>query len=84
MGLNMASAARTRNHEKIREWAEARGGKPARVKGTKGLLRIDFGDPEQTLEQISWDDFFDRFDEADLDFLFSAEDQNRFNKFVRH
>jgi len=37
----------TTNHDEIRKWAEARGGKPATVKGTEshgeaGVLRIDF------------------------------------------
>ena len=37
------------------EWAEARDGHPARVKGTgsskdAGLLRLDFGEPEESLE----------------------------------
>ncbi len=54
----------TTDHKTIQQWAEARGGKPASVKGTErngeaGLLRIEFpayssGDK---LEEISWDEF---------------------------
>jgi hypothetical protein len=42
----MSSSKRTRDHAKIRQWVEARNGKPARVLGTgeaddAGSLRID-------------------------------------------
>jgi hypothetical protein len=69
--------------KKICEWAEARGGKPAKVKGTEGLLRIDFGEPEETLEPISWEEFFEKFDESDVKFLYDPDPNSRFNKFVR-
>ena len=54
----MASAVETTDHETIRKWAEQRGGHLAQVKGTGGLLRIDFGEPEGSLEQISLGRFF--------------------------
>ncbi len=74
--------------------AEDRGGHPATVSDTKGskgagLLRIDFPDysGEETLERISWDDFFDKFDRENIDFLYQEEsgegDTSRFCKFVR-
>jgi hypothetical protein len=63
----------TTDHDEIRRWAEARGGTPARVKGTgdgddPGILRIDFpgGAGEESLEHISWDQWFEKFDEQDL------------------
>jgi hypothetical protein len=65
----MSSALETRDHKKIREWAEARGGKPAKVKGMEGLLRIDFGEPEETLDPISWEEFFEKFDESGVKFF---------------
>jgi hypothetical protein len=81
-----AKAHTTKDHEAIRKWAEKRGGHPARVKGTN-ILRIDFGEPEPTLEQISWDEFFKIFDESDLDFLYQDKTADgktsRFFKFVR-
>ena len=48
-------AQTTTDHDTIRKWAEAREGRPARVKGTgdakdAGLLRLDFGTPEESLE----------------------------------
>ena len=79
----MASALETTNHEKIRKWAEERGGHPAQVKGTGGLLRIDFGEPEEGLEQITWDDFFEVFDQSKIKFLYDTERDSRFNKFVQ-
>jgi hypothetical protein len=83
----MASGKETRDHDEIRKWAEERDGHPARVKGTGGkreggLLRIDFGEPEDSLEEISWDEFFEIFDERGVTFLYSPEKKSRFNKFV--
>lgn len=85
----MASAQRTQDHESIQQWAEDRGGVPAIVKGTGGLLRIDFvegeasGGHENSLEETSWDDWFEIFDDSDLTFLYSPEEESRFFKLVR-
>lgn len=78
----------TTDHDVIRKWAEARGARPARVKGTggaddAGLLRLDFGEPEENLEPIGWEDFFDTFDESGLAFVYEAEPDSRFGKLVR-
>jgi hypothetical protein len=83
----------TTDHEQIRKWAEARGGKPAHVKGTggsddTGILRIDF--PGYSgggkLEEISWDEFFEKFDAQGLALVYqekTAEGQrSNFNKLV--
>ncbi|ABR63205.1 hypothetical protein GOC91_00795 [Sinorhizobium medicae] len=86
----MTAAMTTTNHDTIRKWIEAREGQPARVKnaneGGGGLLRVDFGKPEDTLEKISWDEFFKIFDEEKLAFLHQdmTEDgqTSRFCKFV--
>jgi hypothetical protein len=83
----------TTNHDEIRKWAEARDGKPATVKSTAskddaGLLRIDFPGykGEGTLEEITWDEFFKKFDEKNLAFLYqdktSSGEESRFFKFV--
>ena len=50
--------------------AEARDGHPARVKGTgsskdAGLLRLDFREPEESLEAITWEEFFAKFEESE-------------------
>lgn len=80
-------AETTTDHQVIREWAETRDGRPSRVKGTgkgddAGLLRLDFGKSEENLEEISWDNFFETFEESDLAFLYENEPENRFNKFI--
>lgn len=69
----------TTDHNRIRNWVEERGGKPATVKGTgseddPGLLRIDFpGYGGGELEPISWDSFFQKFDDKNLEFLYQDE-----------
>ncbi len=89
------SSKSTTDHDTIRQWAEQRGGVPATVRETgdeeePGVLRIHFpersDDPER-FEQISWDAFFERFEENDLAFLSQDEtkdgDESYFFKFVR-
>jgi len=87
----MARAQATTNHETIREWAESRGAHPATVKRTErggepGVLRLDFDPPDEALEAISWDEFFEKFDDSDLAFLYQDEteggEESRFHKFV--
>ena len=82
----------TTDHEEIRRWAEERGGKPACVRGTENsdscLLRIDFpgGAGEESLREMSWDDFFRVLDERDLVFLYQDQkvdgEQSTFNKLI--
>jgi hypothetical protein len=83
----------TRDHEELRRWAEERGGKPAHVKNTGsgddiGILRIDFPgySGEGTLEPISWEDFFKKFDERGLALVYQEEtaggQKSNFNKLV--
>lgn len=84
----MASAKRTIDHDEIRRWVEEKGGCPSHVKGTgsgddPGILRIDFPgfSGQDSLESISWDEFFEYFEENKLALLYREED--RFNKLVR-
>jgi hypothetical protein len=70
----------TTDHEEIRRWVEEHGGRPARVRGSggrddQGVLRIDFpgGAGEESLEPISWDEWFQKFDENGLAFLYQEE-----------
>jgi ferritin-like metal-binding protein YciE len=83
----------TTDHEEIRRWAEERGAKPARVKGTggkgdPGVLRLDFPGytGEDTLEHISWEEFFDKFDKNKLAFIYQEKTadgaKSNFNKIV--
>jgi hypothetical protein len=81
----MSKASTTTDHKVIQKWAEARSGKPSRVKDTEGsggILRIDFDEPEPGLEPISWDEFFKVFDKRKLAFLYQDERESRFNKFI--
>ncbi|AMX96939.1 hypothetical protein EOA22_23845 [Mesorhizobium sp. M7A.F.Ca.US.014.04.1.1] len=84
----MSQSQTTTDHDEIRKWAEERDGRPAvvRTKGEGGILRIDFGEPEEAFEPIEWDEFFRIFDENDLAFLYQAKTgegkASRFNKFV--
>jgi len=84
----MSDSRTTTDHDAIRKWAEARDGRPAKVKGQGdgGILRIDFDPPEENLEEISWDEFFAIFDDRKLAFLHQDKTgdgkTSRFNRFV--
>lgn len=86
----------TTDHDEIRKWAEARGGKPAAVKRTEnkhdddpGVIRLDFPgySGQGSLEPISWDEWFQKFDEAELALLYQEEtkdgERSNFNKLVK-
>jgi Rho termination factor, N-terminal domain len=65
----------TTHHEVIRQWAEERDGRPATVPGTEhegrlGVLRIDFGDQTEGLQEVSWDEWFETFDVRGLNFIY--------------
>ena len=67
---------------------KARDGHPAKVKGTGdadggGLLRLDYGEPEDGLEAITWEEFFEEFEDSGLALLYEDTAESRFNKFVR-
>ncbi len=86
----------TKNHDEIRKWIEERGGIPSSVRGTAGkgeeagILRVDFpgyGAGEEALKHIDWEEFFQKFDESRLSFLYQNRTKrggkSRFFKFVR-
>lgn len=84
----------TTDHGRIRRWTEERGGRPAVVRATgngedRPTLRIDLpeGTSEATLEEISWEEWFEAFDRRDLVFLYreaAAEgDASDFHQVVR-
>lgn len=74
-----------------RPW-HARGAHPATVEGTErgrehaGLLRFDFPPKDAKLTEISWDEFFEKFEDAGLALLYQERtadgEVSRFHKFV--
>src|SRR3954469_17948311 len=85
------SSQTTTDHEEIRKWAEARGAKPSCVRGTGGkddigMIRLDFPgySGEGKLEPISWDEWFEKFDDQQLALVYqetTAEgEKSNFNK----
>lgn len=90
--MNANSSKQTTDPDEIRRWAEARGGRPATVSGTEedgeeaGILRIAFRENE-SLEIIEWEEFFEKFEEEGLAFLYQEKtsdgSQSRFFKLVQ-
>lgn len=90
------SSAKTRvlsEPEEIRRWAEERGAKPTCVKRTGGsndvgIIRLDFPgySGEESLQEISWDDWFEKFEESNLALLVQdttvGGQKSNFNKLV--
>ncbi len=88
-----AEAKVTTDHDEIRQWAEERGARPACVRNTGdegdiGILRLDFPgySGADSLEEISWEDFFDKFDERGLALLHqnttARGQKSNFNKLI--
>jgi hypothetical protein len=82
------------DHDEIRYWAEERHAVPSCVKGTgggqdTGMIRLDFPgySGEDSLEEISWDDWFEKFDASGLALLVqdttASGTKSNFNKLVR-
>ncbi|MBO0692455.1 MAG: hypothetical protein J2P58_06130 [Acidimicrobiaceae bacterium] len=70
----------TTDHEEIRSWVEGHGGKPVTVRDTEsngapGVLRFDFpgGAGGERLEEITWDDWFTKFDENGLALVYQSQ-----------
>lgn len=91
----MALSKTTRDHDEIRRWAEERGAVPSEVASTErseepGILRFHFpGAPNRNdgkLKEISWDAFFEKFDENDLELLYQEKtadgETSNFNKLI--
>jgi hypothetical protein len=90
----MSASSKTTDHDEIRKWVEARGGRPSIVRtgGGKGknksggVLRIDFGPKEDNLEEVTWDEFFAVFDQSHISFLHQDQTkdgkESRFSRFV--
>lgn len=90
----MSTSKTTTDHREIQRWAEARDGRPVTVKGTggddePGVLRIDFpgGAGGDRFEEIGWEEWFAKFDENGLAFLYqdhkASGEESTFFKLVR-
>jgi hypothetical protein len=90
-----SSSKTTTNHDEIKKWAEDRNGKPATVQSTArgsqqaGIIRIDFPgySGNKSLKQISWDQFFKKFDDSDLAFVYQSKTKSgkksNFNRLIK-
>jgi hypothetical protein len=65
----------TTDHDEVRRWLEAHDGRPMVASGTVeadgsdgvGVLKIEFGEGhDESLVPLSWDEFFERFESAEL------------------
>ncbi|HZL69889.1 MAG TPA: hypothetical protein VFC29_21465, partial [Candidatus Limnocylindrales bacterium] len=84
----------TTDHDEIRRWAEARNAIPATVVRTKKdehaeVVGLDFPgfDGEGSLEEISWEQWFNKFDKLNLALLYQEDtaggEKSNFNKIIR-
>ncbi len=86
----------TTDHEAIKAWAEARGGRPAAVEGTGGgddvgIIRLEFPGAananDAKLDEVDWAPFFEKFDASGLALVYqeqtAAGEQSNFNRFVK-
>lgn len=82
------------DHDEIRRWAEERGAHPSCVRDPSdqedvGMIRLDSPghSGEGSLEEIGWDEWFDKFDESGLALLVQKHtahsEKSNFNKLVR-
>ena len=91
----MALSKTTQDHDEIKAWAEERGGKPAEVastegKGGPGIIRLEFPGAvhanDSNLKEISWDDFFAKFDESNLALVYqdvtADGEKSNFNRLI--
>jgi len=91
----MSTTKQTHDHQTIKDWAAKRNGVPAKVKGTgkdtdEGILRIHFpgkSPDRDNFEEIDWDDFFENFEDNNLDLIYQEKKENgetsTFHKFVQ-
>ncbi|HEX3998822.1 MAG TPA: hypothetical protein VHX65_09755 [Pirellulales bacterium] len=94
MSTKSQATERTTDHDTIQHWTEERGGKPATVRSTErngkaGILRIEFpsrSSNDANLDPISWEEFFSKFDCANLAMIYQEKtaegEQSFFCKFV--
>ncbi len=72
---SQAYDAVTQNHDEIRRWVRQHGGQPALASDESDdqRLTVQFPDSDGDSEAISWDEFFDRFEDSPLAFAYASE-----------
>jgi hypothetical protein len=81
------------DHDEIQRWAEERDARPSAVQRTHtddsvGIIRLDFPgySGENSLEEIEWDEWFDKFDDNNLALIVQDQtaggERSNFNKIV--
>lgn len=91
----MALSKTTKDHDEIRQWAEARGAVPAEIASTAagnrvGILRFQFANAphanDSALQEISWEEFFEKFDASGLELVYQEQTaegaESNFNKLI--
>lgn len=83
----MADKKITTDHNEIRQWVEDHDGRPATISdrgGSSRAVKIFFPDQHvhEPLEEISWDEFFNKFEENDLAFIYQDGEDSRFFKII--
>lgn len=71
----MSDVINTVDHDEIREWIETRDGHPAKLSDQvleADTLRLKFDEVrhQEVLERISWDEFFQLFEEEEIVFVY--------------
>lgn len=73
----------TTNHDEIRRWAEERKARPA---AANAAIRLAFPGDDESLMEISWDKWFERFEHRKLALLYQEEtaggERSSFNEIV--
>lgn len=66
---------RTVDHDIIRDWIEERNGTPVTILGAddEEVIDIAFGPQTPDFEAITWEEFFERFDQSGLVFQYTDE-----------
>lgn len=85
------SSKMTRNHDEIRRWAQEHGAIPCEVagmdrNGDASVLRFEFSNaPNRSgnVKEVSWDEFFTKFDQNNLQLLYQDQNGSNFNKIIR-
>ena len=72
----------TRQHDVILAWAEERGGRPARVRGSE-VLRLAFEKLPPNWEAITWEAFFETFERTGQSFMYEDSPGSRICKLTR-